>query len=349
MKISKSFLRLISLPVAAASVFSIHPGPVGHVRTDPIVNPTCLSDHVHTFYGPKALWPSTTWQTLRNVDPLESSGSVVENQSLYWHPSIYRVLTNGTHELVDNSFLSIYYVWTPGQTTAFPPNFQMIAGIDPAFPEVGTEFFCEGGSLPCNPANGNNCSPNGRPNTEFPLAGCDEMLIFIRFPSCWDNVNRDTCKFLAKTNDLWDTVPNKSHTPHQPTTTVMSLTQTMTTSVLHPTPFVSPKSAFSLKFSIILVDITSLPMERRNCILTISTAGIKAFCRMFWTTATMENLVSLVVSVVLTSSNPNSVCSIWIPKQPSNIPRSIFSPRRPFLPKKSTTSQLHPEASATVP
>ena len=25
--------------------------PLGDVRTDPIINPTCLSDHVHTFYG----------------------------------------------------------------------------------------------------------------------------------------------------------------------------------------------------------------------------------------------------------------------------------------------------------
>ena len=25
--------------------------PLGDVRTDPIINPDCLSDHVHTFYG----------------------------------------------------------------------------------------------------------------------------------------------------------------------------------------------------------------------------------------------------------------------------------------------------------
>lgn len=25
--------------------------PLGDVRTDPIISPDCLSDHVHTFYG----------------------------------------------------------------------------------------------------------------------------------------------------------------------------------------------------------------------------------------------------------------------------------------------------------
>ena len=25
--------------------------PLADVRTDPIINPTCLADHVHTFYG----------------------------------------------------------------------------------------------------------------------------------------------------------------------------------------------------------------------------------------------------------------------------------------------------------
>ena len=40
--------------------------PIGDVRTDPLLNPTCLSDHVHTFYGAKAsLRPETTYADMR--------------------------------------------------------------------------------------------------------------------------------------------------------------------------------------------------------------------------------------------------------------------------------------------
>ena len=184
-------LLLCLVGKVTGSVFSFHIASVGHVRTDPIVNPTCLSDHVHSFYGPKALWPSTTWQTLREVDPLESSGDKVENQSLYWHPTIYRVLTDGTHEPVEAS-LSIYYIYKPGETRAFPPGFQMIAGIDPQFEDISALECIDGNNFPCNPANNNNCSPEGRPSTVFPLHGCDTFAGIIKFPRCWDGVNVDT-------------------------------------------------------------------------------------------------------------------------------------------------------------
>ena len=40
--------------------------PLGAVRTDPLLNPTCLSDHVHTFYGAAAsLRPETTYDDMR--------------------------------------------------------------------------------------------------------------------------------------------------------------------------------------------------------------------------------------------------------------------------------------------
>ena len=59
--------------------------PLGDVRTDPIINPTCLSDHVHTFYGAQRMRPETTYEDLRSADG--NSGNVVENKSLYWHPT----------------------------------------------------------------------------------------------------------------------------------------------------------------------------------------------------------------------------------------------------------------------
>ena len=61
--------------------------PLAHVRTDPIVVPQCLSDHVHTYYGATAsLRPETTYEDLMAAKG--NSGNVKENLSLYWHPTV---------------------------------------------------------------------------------------------------------------------------------------------------------------------------------------------------------------------------------------------------------------------
>lgn len=76
--------------------------PVGHVRTDAIINPDCLSDHVHTFYGPPLLYPKVTFEDLRNSDPSLSSGNINENNSLYWHPAVYHVASDGKKTLQES-------------------------------------------------------------------------------------------------------------------------------------------------------------------------------------------------------------------------------------------------------
>ncbi len=79
--------------------------PVGHVRTDAVINPDCLSDHVHTFYGPPLLYPKVTFDDLRNSDPKRSSGNIEENLSLYWHPAVYQVAADGTKTLQESGTL----------------------------------------------------------------------------------------------------------------------------------------------------------------------------------------------------------------------------------------------------
>ena len=76
--------------------------PIGHVRTDAIITQTCLSDHVHTFYGPPLLHPAVTFEELRASDPARSSGNIMENQSLYWHPAVYHVAADGTKTLQES-------------------------------------------------------------------------------------------------------------------------------------------------------------------------------------------------------------------------------------------------------
>ena len=140
--------------------------PVGHVRTDAIITQDCLSDHVHTFYGPPLLFPKVTFEDLRNSDPSLSSGNINENNSLYWHPAVYHVASDGTKTLQESEMTTVYYNWIPGETIAFPPGFRMIT--------PGEEVFDEG-----------------------VVTGEREMEISISFQSCWDGENLDSADHMS--------------------------------------------------------------------------------------------------------------------------------------------------------
>ena len=124
----------LAVPTAAVSS-KMDYLPLASVRTDPVINPTCLSDHVHTYYGANAsLRPSTAYAELRAA--AGNSGAVEENKSLYWHPSVYKFSpATGLYTLAEISFATAYYVWesaTTAPTTAFPNGFKMLAyGSDP--------------------------------------------------------------------------------------------------------------------------------------------------------------------------------------------------------------------------
>merc|ERR1719464_970534 len=76
---------------------------------DPIINNVCLSDHIHSFYGPPLVDPSVDTEDLLKTDPSEHSGLVEENKSLYWHPSIYKVSADGVYTLDEVYYVSVYY------------------------------------------------------------------------------------------------------------------------------------------------------------------------------------------------------------------------------------------------
>eukprot|EP00540_Astrosyne_radiata_P004172 CAMPEP_0116859856 /NCGR_PEP_ID=MMETSP0418-20121206/22073_1 /TAXON_ID=1158023 /ORGANISM="Astrosyne radiata, Strain 13vi08-1A" /LENGTH=502 /DNA_ID=CAMNT_0004494161 /DNA_START=213 /DNA_END=1718 /DNA_ORIENTATION=- len=135
--------------------------PFADVRTDPIVAPTSLSDHVHTFYGATVARPETTYDDLFKA--YGGSGNVEENQSLYWHPTIYKVLPDGTKEMAKMYLASAYYIWETGKATAFPDGFKMIAFV-----------------------------PESQANGWFPQEPTDELETEIPFPNCWDGVNIDS-------------------------------------------------------------------------------------------------------------------------------------------------------------
>ena len=118
-------LKLIAAALGTSSKMDFL--PLGAVRTDPLLNPTCLSDHVHTFYGAAAsLRPETTYDDMRAATL--SSGNVEENKSLYWHPTIYEYdRSTGVYRKAPIWFASAYYIWETGATTAFPDGLKMIA------------------------------------------------------------------------------------------------------------------------------------------------------------------------------------------------------------------------------
>lgn len=156
--------------------------PIAHVRTDPIISDTCLSDHVHTFYGPPLVSPSVTTEDLLATDLSEHSGLVEENKSLYWHPSIYRVSSDGVFTLDDIYYASVYYFWdtrSRKQTQAFPKGFRMIASDRAAFTECVVGNF-----KPCTRPDG--CAIPEGVTTFFPSQACDMLEITMDFPSCWD-------------------------------------------------------------------------------------------------------------------------------------------------------------------
>ncbi|GFH53475.1 hypothetical protein CTEN210_09951 [Chaetoceros tenuissimus] len=162
--------------------------PSGHARTDPIITETDLSDHVHTFYGPLNFHPKTSNDDLRNTSSNLSTSPFVENQSLYWHPSIYEKTRDAspTYTRVSNLETSPYYRWdnSVADTKAFPKDFRMIAYSDQANANQGGEsggnFFTEC----CNIVNGEEDCTSTFGKVEFPKQNCGFLGMAMSMPTC---------------------------------------------------------------------------------------------------------------------------------------------------------------------
>lgn len=162
-----------------ASVFDMNLSNIGYVRTDPLVDQQCLNNHVHAFYGAKALLPNTSYDDLRAVPSDEVSGQIAENKSLYWHPAVYRELSDGTLELQETA-MSIYYIWDAKDPNvrAFDPGFAMIAGFEDRISDKADFTFV--------------CEDSGLETDTFQDDPCPgEFFIEFRMPNCWNGQPRD--------------------------------------------------------------------------------------------------------------------------------------------------------------
>jgi len=171
-----------------------YPNESGHARSDPIISQTCSSGHVHTFYGPQNFHPNTIYEDLRDTPGKFSSTPYVENQSLYWHPSIYRVTDDGaggqTYTRVNNLSSSPYYRWdktNAPDVVAFPPGFRMIAHSDDAGANQGGET--DGNMLTecCEKtADGQDETCETWDKLHFPTRSCGWLGIALAMPTCWN-------------------------------------------------------------------------------------------------------------------------------------------------------------------
>ena len=204
-----------SFSVAEEAELEFNYLPIGHVRTDPIINDSCLSDHVHTFYGPPLLSPSVTTEDLLESESSAHSGLVEENKSLYWHPSIYRVSSDGLFTLDEIYYFSVYYFWDTNEITeAFPKGFRMIASDREAFTECVVGDF-----KPCTRTDG--CTIPEGATTFFPSQACDMLEITMDFPSCWDGrLDSDNHKDHMAYSDADDDSCTFPHDKQVPTVSV---------------------------------------------------------------------------------------------------------------------------------
>jgi len=168
--------------------------PSGHARSDPIISQTCASDHVHTFYGPQNFHPQTSYEDIRDTPHRFSTTPFVENQSLYWHPTIYEVIGNddGTKTYIRAKVIEStpYYRWDDSSSPpveAFSPGFRMIAHsnddganqgeLDDEF-NLRTEccLFQDNAEVQCDYWN----------DLHFPNSSCDYLEIVFAMPTCWN-------------------------------------------------------------------------------------------------------------------------------------------------------------------
>lgn len=167
--------------------------PTGHARVDPILRDDCLSDHVHTFYGPQSgvdprrIDSSDKLELhtqLVTSDIAENTGNVEENKSLYWHPTVYKYdRTANTYTRDEMAQTSAYYIWETGQATAFPNGFRMIGGFDISKSFANAECVNE------SPCDEGDCYTE---NDFFPATKCDELEVSMRMPNCWNGVSIDS-------------------------------------------------------------------------------------------------------------------------------------------------------------
>ncbi|KAE8354231.1 hypothetical protein BDV28DRAFT_164400 [Aspergillus coremiiformis] len=187
-------------------------GRAGLARLDPLVDRGKDSPHVHAIHGPDTFSMSADMNSLR--DSSCTSCAVTQDRSAYWTPALYFMHENGDTEIVNQvGGMLAYYLLYGHNVTAFPENFQMIAGDtykrdfkwpipDPPTSEWSGEetsqaalrqkalgFNCLNYNQAAEPSLGRHFLPN---KTYLDEHCTDGVRFEIMFPSCWNGKDVDS-------------------------------------------------------------------------------------------------------------------------------------------------------------
>jgi len=182
--------------VPGQRTFTTNCAPLTIQRSDPIVQPGVVSQHVHSVIGGNAFQ--------RNMGPMDAvkANSTTCNKALdhsnYWVPQLYHQRSDKMWEMVEFRGSAVYYQlracdYVPGLRTcnyttdaplAFPNGFRMVAGDPLRRTQNDSDYAQKAVHVACIGGNGQ--------FTGFPPHKCDTMRWEVYFPSCWDGVNIDT-------------------------------------------------------------------------------------------------------------------------------------------------------------
>ena len=141
--------------------------------------------------------PSVTYEDLRSSDETfhHTSGNVLENQSLYWHPSFYRVEEGGSKTLVEPDWVTIYYAYEQGGTKSFPEGFRMLTHAPGGLELTCYKYTSKGTGKTAYADKEGNQQKNTYESSkkeEYQDGSCQEMAASIVFPTCWDGTTLGT-------------------------------------------------------------------------------------------------------------------------------------------------------------
>ncbi|THW52110.1 hypothetical protein D6D17_06542 [Aureobasidium pullulans] len=197
MKTANIALFALTAGSASAQFFVLYGRDTVVSRIDPIVSPGGIGMHAHEFMGAGNVDQNTDYDSLQK-STCSSMGRangnpIIEDKSVYWHPTLYVKANNGTYLRVPTNGHQIYYINAgTGQMREpfeFPKGFRMTAGNayiraaqehTPTNKDDITQWICH------ETPSWNEGAQGGFPKG---VTSCSQYPYFngaIEFPHCWN-------------------------------------------------------------------------------------------------------------------------------------------------------------------
>ncbi|KAF9634771.1 Carbohydrate-binding WSC [Lasiodiplodia theobromae] len=196
----KSLIICLAISLQVQATFVVRCGSrLYDQRSDPIVQPGQVSQHVHVLCGGNGFNFTMDFQDARNS--VCSTCNIKQDMSAYWTPKMYFRTEDGNFRHVpiigddgkgNTGGMAIYYLNRPGPDNdpihPFPQGFRMVAG-DMYRRTPGTNFSSQAISSLClgGGPSGADVEFPGFPNITCPYG----VRMQVTFPGCWNGVDVD--------------------------------------------------------------------------------------------------------------------------------------------------------------